>query len=184
MGCKQGSGPDIGAFVRAQIVAKVERGDDNPIWFYLPDGAQGRVWLGHDERGAKVIDDERASRCHLSALVPTPRIPAPKCEYEAHGRYIPSFWRHKASESAPKPRLPGFKVRIVIESEKELQVLGCGWRVVTCQFRGDNVLLHHAGNTATMKRKAFKELVEATRRARYGEPRFVSTIADEVQAAA
>jgi hypothetical protein len=38
MGCKQGSGPDIGAFVRLQIVAKVKRRDDNPIWFYVPDG--------------------------------------------------------------------------------------------------------------------------------------------------
>jgi hypothetical protein len=58
------------------------------------------------------------------------------------------------------------------------------WRVVVCQFRGSKVLLHAGGQTATLKRKAFKELIEAARRARYGEPSFVSTIADEVQAAA
>ena len=40
--------------------------------------------------------------------------------------------------------------------EKELQILGCGWRIVTCQFRGDKVLLHHNGNVATMKRANFK----------------------------
>jgi hypothetical protein len=49
----------------------------------------------------------------------------------------------------------GLQLRIYIEGEKELQVLGCGWRIVTCQFRGDKVLLHHNGNIATMKRAAF-----------------------------
>jgi len=34
----------------------------------------------------------------------------------------------------------GFQLRIYIESEKELQVLGCGWRIVVCQFRDNNVL--------------------------------------------
>jgi hypothetical protein len=133
----------------------------NPIWFYLPGGTQGRVWLDHYDRGTKVIDDERAWRCHLS--VPTPRIPAPKCEYDAYGRHIPSFWRRKPAILSPsKQHVPGFKVYIGIEGEKELQVLGCGWRIVTCHFRGNKVLLHAAGQTATMKRKAFKELVEAT----------------------
>jgi hypothetical protein len=60
----------------------------------------------------------------------------------------------------------GFKLRICIESEKELQILGCGWRIVTCQFRGDKVLLHHNGNVATMKRKAFEELLAAIRTVR------------------
>ena len=32
--------------------------------------------------------------------------------------------------------LNGFRVRLCIDTEKELQVLGCGWRIVTCQFRG------------------------------------------------
>jgi hypothetical protein len=106
-------------------------------------------------------------------------------EIPADAYDIPSFERQKASSvSAAKPRLTGFKVRIAIESEPELQILGCGWRIVTCQFRGNKVLLHHAGNTATIKRNAFKHLIEATRRACVGEPSFVRTIADEVQAAA
>ena len=62
--------------------------------------------------------------------------------------------------------LRGFKVRICIEGEKELQILGCGWRIVTCQFRGNKVLLHHNGNVAAMKRKAFKELLAALRAVR------------------
>ncbi len=60
----------------------------------------------------------------------------------------------------------GFKVRIYIEGEKELQALGCGWRIVTCQFRGNKVLLHHNKNVATMKRRAFKELLAEVRVAR------------------
>jgi hypothetical protein len=60
----------------------------------------------------------------------------------------------------------GLKLRICIEGEKELQILGCGWRIVTCQFRGNKVLLHYYGNIATMKRKAFKELLAAVRVAR------------------
>jgi hypothetical protein len=52
--------------------------------------------------------------------------------------------------------LKGFRVRICVEAEKELQIFGCGWRIVTCQFRGKNVLLHHNSNTARMKRNAFK----------------------------
>ena len=60
----------------------------------------------------------------------------------------------------------GFRLRIYIETEKELQVLGCGWRIVLCQLRGNKVLLHRNGNIATMNRKAFKALVAAVRVAR------------------
>jgi hypothetical protein len=62
--------------------------------------------------------------------------------------------------------LKGFRVRLCIESEKELQVLGCGWRIVTCQFRDNKVLLHHNGNIATMKRAVFKALIAANKRLR------------------
>jgi hypothetical protein len=58
--------------------------------------------------------------------------------------------------------LNGFRVRLCIDTEKELQVLGCGWRIVTCQFRGTKVLLNHNGSVATMQRQAFKELVSAS----------------------
>ena len=52
----------------------------------------------------------------------------------------------------------GLRLRICVEDEKELQILGCGWRIVTCQFRSNKVFLHDNGNVATKKRKAFKEL--------------------------
>ena len=53
----------------------------------------------------------------------------------------------------------------------ELQVLGCGWRIVTCQFRGNNVLLHHNGSVASMKRQAFTDLVSGNRHLRRKRPK-------------
>jgi hypothetical protein len=67
--------------------------------------------------------------------------------------------------------LRGFRVRVGIDAEKELQVLGCGWRIVTCQFRGPKVLLHHSGNAATMKRAAFKAFLAANKKLRRKPPR-------------
>ena len=64
----------------------------------------------------------------------------------------------------------GFKIRICIESEKELQTLGSGWRIATCQFRLKTVILHHNRNTATMKRKAFKGLVAVNKNLRRKRP--------------
>ena len=64
----------------------------------------------------------------------------------------------------------GFRLRICIEDEKELQILGCGWRIVTCQFRGDKVLLRHNGSIATMKRPAFKALIAVNKRLRRKRP--------------
>ena len=44
--CKPPHTPDLGAFVRAQIVAQED--EPNPIGFSLPDGTKGRVWLASD----------------------------------------------------------------------------------------------------------------------------------------
>ena len=60
---------------------------------------------------------------------------------------------------APK----GFRVRLGIMGEHRLQVLGCGFRVMTIQFRGEKVLLHHNGNTAVIDRAGFKELVASNK---------------------
>jgi hypothetical protein len=74
----------------------------------------------------------------------------------------------KAKEPASPPK--GFKVRICIEDEKELQILGCGWRIVTVELDGPKVRLHHNGNTATMKRPAFKALIAANKCLRRKRP--------------
>ena len=188
---------EVGSHVRAQMLAQLD--EPNPIGFTLPDGTKGRVWLASDERGNKIIGDDRHWRVHIadcprgrpwrapvaSSWSPTaqelnrPLINAgeentdavQKIEGSAHiplHRLVPD----------PPARDPacvqqniwpwpwGFKIRLCIENEKELQVLGCGWKIVTVEFDGPNVHLHHQGNTATMKRQAFKELVAASKRCR------------------
>jgi hypothetical protein len=60
---------------------------------------------------------------------------------------------------APK----GFKVRLGIMGEHKLQILGCGFRIVTVQLRDKKVMLHHNGNTAVIDREGFKELLAANR---------------------
>ena len=71
----------------------------------------------------------------------------------------------------PGRQIEGGELLLLYASKKELQVLGCGWRIVTCQFRGNNVLLHHNGSVASMKRQAFRDLVSANRRLRRKPPK-------------
>jgi hypothetical protein len=44
--------PDIGAFVRDQVVARAHL--ENPITIFLPDGSLGRVWLGSSGVGDEI----------------------------------------------------------------------------------------------------------------------------------
>jgi hypothetical protein len=66
-GCKPPSTPDLGAFVRAQIVAQEE--EPNPIGFTLPDGTKGRAWLASDNDGSKIIGDDRLWRVNTEELL-------------------------------------------------------------------------------------------------------------------
>jgi hypothetical protein len=63
IGCKPPQTPDIGAFVREQIVARAHL--ENPITIFLPDGSQGRVWLASKD-GKKFIGDERHWRLNIA----------------------------------------------------------------------------------------------------------------------
>ena len=168
--CKPLHTPDLGAFVRAQIVA--DQDDPNPITFALPDGTKGRAWLASDDQGSKIIGDDRVWRVNTEELLRRKErrpkgitwVPTAKTLH----RPIIVVGRNDPVRDVDDAlgTVKGFKVRIYIEGEKELQALGCGWRIVTCQFRGNKVLLHHNKNVATMKRRAFKELLAAVRVAR------------------
>jgi hypothetical protein len=166
--CKPPFLPDIGTFVRGQIEV---RGDQpKPVRLIAPDGNKCRVWLGSGREGNRIIGDERWWRINVTDLL----------KQEGVQRASTTPWKPTAKtlrrpiivvgRNAPVRNmddalgvLKGFRVSICIESEKELQVLGCGWRIVTCQFRDNKILLHRNGNTATMKRKAFKALLAAMR---------------------
>ena len=154
---KSGLRKDLGAFVRAQIVEAVKQGQSNPISFTTPDGVRGRVWLGHNENGKSLIGDDRHWRLNVPA--------ASRVDQDARNKRITASLTDIWQTELGFPPM-GFRVRVGIETEKELQPLGCGWRIVTCQFRGDKVLLHHNGNTAKMKRTAFRAFIAANKKLR------------------
>jgi hypothetical protein len=169
--CKPPHTPDLGAFVQAQIVARLE--EPNPIGFTLPEGTKGQVWLASDRDHSKIVGDDRLWRINTEELLRrkglrlktkpwTPTAEALRRPIIVVGRNDPV----RGDIDDALQTVKGFKLRICIEGEKELQILGCGWRIVTCQFRGDKVLLHHNGSIATTKRKAFKELLTAIRTVR------------------
>jgi len=160
----------LGAFVRAQIVAQEE--EPNPIGFTLPDGTKGRVWLASDRDHSKIIGDDRLWRVNTEELL-RQRERLPKAvswlpTAKTLRRPIIVVGRNDPVRDVDDAlqTVKAFKVRICIDTEKELQVFGCGWQIVTCQLRGNKVLLHHNGKIATMKRKAFKELLAAIRAVR------------------
>jgi hypothetical protein len=156
--------------VRGQIAS--QRDELNPMGFSLPDGTKGRVWLASSKDGSKITGDDYLWRVNIEELLRQEQHKRPVIQWrpaaEVLRRPIIVVGRNGTTTDIDDALgvLKGFRVRLCIEAEKELQVLGCGWRIVTCQLRGDKVLLHHKGNVATMKRKAFKELLAAVRLAR------------------
>ena len=165
--CKPPHTPDLGALVREQIEAQHDR--RNPISFALPDGTKGRTWLATNKEGSKIIGDDRLWRINIEKLLRQrerrPKTTSWQPTAETLRRPIIVVGRNDPVRDVDDAlrTVKGFRIRICIEAEKELQVLGCGWRVVTCQFRGNMILLHHNGKVATLKRKAFKELLAAIR---------------------
>jgi hypothetical protein len=124
--CKPPHTPDLGAFVRAQIVAQEE--EPNSIIFALPDGTKGRVWLASDEEGSKIIGDGLLWRINTEELLRRKKR-CPKAiswlpTAEALRRPIIVVGRNDPVRDVDDAlgRVKGFQVRLCIEAEKELQV--------------------------------------------------------------
>jgi hypothetical protein len=64
---KEGTPPELGSFVRAQIEAQKDQ--PNPISFTTSDGRNGRVWLASDKRAKKIIGDDRLWRVNTEELL-------------------------------------------------------------------------------------------------------------------
>jgi hypothetical protein len=160
--------------VREQLLA--QRDKPSPINFVTPDGRKGRVWLG-----AAGVGDDRHWRVNLKDQ------PAEKgCGFTGPQKGTAEIIRIEGHSHIPLTRLLpdppkrdlkcvqhdiwpqpwGYKVRLYIEAEKELQELGCGWRNVIVELDGPRVRLHHNGRTATMKRDAFKAFLARNKRPR------------------
>ena len=154
-----------------QIEARKDQ--PNPISFTTPGGVKCRVWLASDAAGNKIIGDDVWWRVNvLDQQKRERRTSKWNPIAKALNMPITVVGRNEPIKNMDDALgvLKGFRVRVGIDAEKELQVLGCGWRMVTCQFRRGKVLLHHAGNTATMKRAAFKAFVASNKRRRRKPP--------------
>jgi hypothetical protein len=166
----------LGAYVLAQIEAK--KGQPNPIRFVTPDGTKCRVWLAHDAKGR--AGDDVYWGCNVEELLKERQVkPLPwKPTAKALRRPIIVYGRNEPVRNLNDALgiLSGIRARVFINAQEELQVLGCGQRIVTIQLRGKEVLLHHNGNTAKMKRSAFKEFLKRNKEARlriYGKRKVV-----------
>ena len=100
-------------------MAAVERGDPNPIWFDLPDGSRGRVWLAHEfwlgiadagksiaknRTGRVKIGDERhwrvAGKVDRQRLARSPSTPS-----------LADIWATELEQYSPQRELAGGSFR-------------------------------------------------------------------------
>ena len=136
--------------------------------FSMSDGHRGRIWLSDRK---KRTGEEVYWRVNIADAI---RLAPPIKEVLSHvttpvdilgGRQRGHCQLRKAILDAElAPRMRGFWVRLCLEDEAP--EIGCGLRVVLCQFRGKRVVLHHADYMATIKRDVFKALVAANKRYR------------------
>jgi hypothetical protein len=117
-----------------------------------------------------LLDNEKKQKRQFQPWKPTPK--ALRRPIIVVGRNEPVRDLKDALGELREPRrsVAGIRARVFINEQKELQILGCGQRVVTIQLRGNKVLLHHNGNTATMKRLAFKEFLARNKKVRREKP--------------
>jgi hypothetical protein len=134
-----------------------------------PEAKHPRAWIarcGDQASNPTTLGETKALAAQMIRGLPGDREGADPIYFL--NRWGAHFVRPQ-SEDEPyvEPVAPkGLRVRLSIMGERKLQVLGCGFRVVTIQFKGKVVLLHHNGKTAAIDRAAFKELVASNRRYR------------------
>jgi hypothetical protein len=131
--CKAPSTPDLGAFVRAQIETHQPA---SAIAFTIPDGRTGNVVLASDAKGNRIVGDARWWRVnileHLDLLEKAARrrerrISQWKPNAKTLNRPIIVVGRNEQVKDMADALgiLNGFRVCLCIDTEKELQVLGC-----------------------------------------------------------
>jgi hypothetical protein len=150
----------------AEVLRQIE-GQSSPARFTAADGTKCRLHLA-GELGDEVyygvnvtalLDNEKKRKQSTQPWKPTAK---------ALRRPIIVVGRNEPVRDLKDAlgELRGIRARVFINAQEELQILGCGQRVVTIQLRGKRVLVHHNGNTATMKRPAFKAFIAHNKKAR------------------
>jgi hypothetical protein len=150
----------------------------SPIQFTTPEGDKGRIWLsdrkdreGEDlywrsaiaearKRGALAVKETEANRSRFDSPVDL-----------VNGRLPGKVELRKAIlDNELVPPLKGFLVRLYFELGAP--DIGCGQRLVLCQFKGEEVRLYHYHedgqwmHSTTISRDVFKDLVAANKRHR------------------
>lgn len=121
-----------------------------PIALLGPEGELWRLWPAGEKLKETTDSEGRRWRLAVKDVKDAATTPPPR--------------------KAKGPPPTGYRVRVCIEGEKELEALGCGWRIVTIELDGPKVHLHHNGNTGTIKREAFKAFLAANKAARRNRP--------------
>jgi hypothetical protein len=171
---KTASEADLGSFVLAQIRPQ----ESQPAGFATSKGNRVRICLSgrEDRKGEEVywrvnlkeLKRLGENRCGFSEprKAPADVIGTEGCSHIPLTRLKsnPPARNPNCVQSDIWPRPWGYKVRLYIEAEKELQELGCGWRNIIIELDGPRVRLHHNGRIATMKRDAFKAFLARNKR--------------------
>jgi len=149
-----------------------------PIQFTTPEGNKGRIWASgrKDRDGEDVYWRSAIAEAKKRAAKAAKKSEANRSRFDSpvdlvNGRLRGRVELRKAIlDSELVPPLQGFLVRLYFELEAP--EIGCGQRLVLCQFRGNKVRLYHHledgqwMHSTTIWRDVFKGLVAANKRYR------------------
>jgi hypothetical protein len=147
----------------------------SPIQFITPEGDKGRIWVSDrkDREGEDVYWRSAIAEAKKRAALAAKESKANRHSPVdlVNGRLRGKVELRKAILDAELvPPLKGFLVRLYFELEAS--DIGCGHRLVLCQFRGNKVCLYHCREdgqwtrSTTIWRDVFKNLVAANKRYR------------------
>jgi hypothetical protein len=150
----------------------------SPIQFTTPEGDKGRIWVSDrkDRDGEDVYWRSAIAEAKKEAAKAAKESKANRGRFHSavdlvNGRLRGKVELRKAIlETELVPPLKGFLVRLYFELEAP--DIGCGQRLVLCQFRANKVYLYHYREdgrwmrSTTIRRDVFKDLVAANKRYR------------------
>jgi len=150
----------------------------SPIQFTTPEGDKGRIWLSDrkDRGGEDVYWRSAIAEAKKEAALARKENEANRSRFDNPVDLVNGRLRGKVDlrksilETELVPPLKGFLVRLYFELEAP--DIGCGQRLVLCQFRGNKVCLYHYRvdgqwmRSTTVPRDVFRGLVAANKRYR------------------
>jgi hypothetical protein len=150
----------------------------SPIQFTTPEGDKGRVWLSDrkDREGEDLYWRSAIAEARKHATLAAKDREANRSRFDSSVDLVNGRLRGKVElrkailDTELVPPLKGFLVRLYFELEAP--DIGCGQRLVLCQFRGEEARLYHYREdgqwmqSTTISRDVFKDLVAANKRHR------------------